>query len=256
MKTKLIGNTLAAASVMAMTACAPAEPPASREYYAVELAYLPDATTHDRENDCKVDMRYIINPETGKITDITDPNLYPPKKDDLGNLNNDFCTRNTIFAPHSPAAYTSATERQAYHTFQAEASKLLERGTWPVNASEEHYEFSSHGPSVVAIGRIGLDKDRKHLQAQLFNGADGTPIAATECVILPSMHGKDGVFAAATRVLGIAMYRGETDTPYALVQLGSDLQSLPTLETDPPLINGYCEQGAVVAVPAEVSASA
>lgn len=250
---RLIGNTLAGASLLATTACGPSEQavPTPINYHAADLQYLPDARVADHANDCEVDMRYIIDPKTGKIVDITDPHLYSNTKDAAYN---NFCPPDTVFPPRSDMVYYPAADREAYHAFQSKATEQLDRATWPRNAGDEHFAFLAVPRAVVAIGRVTLTEDEEALQAQLFNGANDTPVAATECVILPSMHGEGGSLADSNRTLGNVMYPGETDVPYTLVQLGADVRFIPH-ETEPPLLNAYCEPGAIVAVRAETPVS-
>lgn len=252
-KLKLIANTLAGASVLAATACGPGEQAISPSinYQAADLQDLPDARVSDATNRCEVDMRYIIDPVTGKISDITDPRLYSNKKDAAYH---NFCPPDTVFPPHSSIVYYPAADRKAYHAFQAKATEHLDRATWPRNAGDELFTFPAIPRAVVAIGRVVMDEDETALRAQLFNGANDTPSAATECVILPSMHGAGGSFADSNRTLGNVMYPGETNVPYTLVQLGADVRFISPPD-DPPLLNAYCEPGAIVAVRAETPIS-
>jgi len=200
-------------------------------------------------------MRYDVDPDTGKILHIDDPNLYGDKAAEYG-----FCLPGTVFTdPTDRDFIVSYTQRNrgAYHDFQRKASELLGRGTLPVNGDTAFYTFDLEGGygNPVAIGRIGLGEDGEQLQAQLFDGDEGTPASATQCTV-GEFHTEDGAFAAQNRVLGNVVYRGEEPTAYTLVQLGGEPSYLRYVDMEPPVINGFCEPGTVVAVRADVPVTA
>lgn len=249
---RLIGNTLAAAAVMTAPACAVSEPAENpyAHFPASDLRYLPNNRLWDGDKNCYVDMRYVIDPQTGQVTEFTDPDLYKDRPD--YGIDEQYCSPDTTFPPESFSAYHLQINRTAYHDFQANATKQLEKGTKPIQGKDEFHTFTDEQITwLPAIGRIGLTDDGKALKAQLYNGADGTPSVATSCYVSP-LHSQEGELADSNRVLGHVMYHGETDTPYTLVQLGSDAASLQVISV-PPLVNGPCEPGNVVAVRSETS---